>query len=180
MLQRVAPLPDVDYLLNHVVNRIPLASARMRVYASLGVEFDDVNSVMIALGVEMWRGNALSIGSKSVIGQRCYIDARAGIRVEPDVSISREVCVLTATHVVDSPSFGATLAPVHFGARSWVGTRAMVLPGVSVGEGAVVAAGAVLTRDVAPYTVVAGVPAKPIGQRPQPMSYELDWRQDWY
>src|SRR5580700_5276894 len=98
----------------------------MRAYASLGVEFDDREHAMISLGVEMWRGNALSMARGSTIGQRCYIDARAGIRLESDVSISREVCVLTATHEVDSPDFAASLAPVHFAPRCWIGTRAVV------------------------------------------------------
>jgi putative colanic acid biosynthesis acetyltransferase WcaF len=179
-LQRAGVLPDLDYVLNHVVSRIPLVAMRMRAYASLGVQFDQVESAMIALGVEMWRGNALSMGRGSAIGPRCYIDARAGIRVEPHVSISREVCVLTATHQVDSPDFEASLAPVHFASHCWIGARALVLPGVHVGEGAVVGAGAVVSRDVAPYSVVGGVPAKFLRERSQPMSYELDWRPNWY
>lgn len=179
-LQRRGVLPDLDYVFNHLVNRVPLAGLRMRAYAALGVEFDDVRSSMISLGVEVWRGNALSIGARSAIGQRCYLDARAGIRIEADVSISREVCVLTAEHDLESPDFGASLAPVHFGERSWIGTRALVLPGVRIGEGAVVGAGAVVTGDVEPYSVVAGIPAKVLRKRPEPMSYELGWRPDWY
>ncbi len=179
-LQQSGALPDLDYVLNHIVNRIPLVAVRMRAYASLGVEFDDVDSAMISLGVEMWRGNALSMGRGSAIGQHCYIDARAGIRIESDVSISREVCVLTATHEVDSPDFEASLAPVHFARRCWIGTRAVVLPGVHIGEGAVVGAGSVVRSDVDPYTVVGGVPAKIIRKRLEPMSYELDWRPNWY
>src|ERR1039458_532465 len=102
-LQASGALPHPDYVLNHVVNRIPLVAARMRAYAALGVQFDDLASANICLGVEMWAGSNLSMGRGSTIGQRCYIDARAGIRVEPDVSISREVCVLTAAHEPDNP-----------------------------------------------------------------------------
>jgi putative colanic acid biosynthesis acetyltransferase WcaF len=173
-------LPDPDYVLNHVVNRIPLVGARMRAYAALGVQFDDLDRTNISLGVEMWAGGNLSIGRGSTIGQRCYIDARGGIRVEPDVSISREVCVLTAEHEPDSPDFEAALAPVRFGRRSWIATRAVVLPGVCIGEAAVVAAGAVVTGDVDPYTVVGGIPARVLGKRREPLSYELDFRPNWY
>jgi acetyltransferase-like isoleucine patch superfamily enzyme len=120
------------------------------------------------------------MGRGSTIGQRCYIDARAGVRVEADASISREVCVLTAAHEPDSPDFGASLAPVRFERRCWIATRAVVLPGVCIGEGAVVAAGAVVTRDVEPYTIVGGVPAKLLGKRRGPLSYELDFRPNWY
>jgi acetyltransferase-like isoleucine patch superfamily enzyme len=173
-------LPDPDYVVNHVVNRIPLVAARMRAYAALGVQLDDLAVTNISLGVEMWAARNLSMGARSTIGQRCYIDARAGIRVESDVSISREVCVLTAAHEPDSPEFAAELAPVRFERRCWIGTRALVLPGVRIGEGAVVAAGAVVTGDVAPYTVVAGVPARVLRKRREPMSYELGFRPNWY
>jgi maltose O-acetyltransferase len=179
-LQLSGTLPYPDYVLNHVVNRIPLVAARMRAYATLGVQFDDLGSANISLGVEMWAGPNLSMGHRSTIGQRCYIDARAGIRLESDVSISREVCVLTAAHEPDSPDFGASLAPVRFERRSWIAARAVVLPGVRIGEAAVVAAGAVVTSDVDPYTVVGGVPAKVLRKRREPLSYELDFRPSWY
>jgi acetyltransferase-like isoleucine patch superfamily enzyme len=179
-LQLAGALPDQDYVLNHAVNRIPLVAARMRAYAALGVQFDDLESANISLGVEMWAGHNLSMGQRSTIGQRCYVDARGGIRVESDVSISREVCVLTAAHEPDSPDFAAPLAAVRFEQRCWVATRAVVLPGVCIGEGAVVAAGAVVASDVDPYTVVGGVPAKPLRKRREPLSYELDFRPSWY
>jgi len=85
----------------------------MRAYAALGVRFDDVASANIALGVELWASSGLAMGHRSSIGQRCYIDARAGVRIDDDVSVSRGVAVLTATHVVDDPDFGATLDVVH-------------------------------------------------------------------
>jgi putative colanic acid biosynthesis acetyltransferase WcaF len=179
-LQRSGAIPNHDYLLNHLVNRIPLADARMRTYAALGVRFDDVASATIALGVELWAASGLAIGYRSTIGQRCYIDARAGVRIDDDVSVSRGVTVLTATHVVDDPDFGATLAPVHIERHAWIAVRALVLPGIRIGEGAVVAAGAVVTADVEPYTVVAGTPAKAIRTRLGPLSYQLDWRPSWH
>jgi acetyltransferase-like isoleucine patch superfamily enzyme len=179
-LIRSGLLVDPDYPLNHVVNRIPLAGPRMRAYALLGVEFDDAANTNISLGVEMWAGRRLSMGARSTIGQRCYIDARAGIRIEHDVSISREVACLTATHIPDDPEFGATLAPIHLEHHCWIGTRAMLLPGVRIGAGAVVAAGALVTADVAPYTIVAGIPAAMLRQRRGPLDYRLDWRPSWY
>ncbi len=179
-LIRSGLLIDPDYPLNHIVNRIPLAGPRMRAYALLGVEFEDVANTNISLGVEMWAGRRLSMGSRSTIGQRCYIDARAGIRIDSDVSISRETALLTASHIPDDPEFGAALAPVHLERNCWIGTRAMVLPGVRIGEGAVVGAGSVVTADVDPYTIVAGVPAAVLRKRRAPMAYRLDWRPSWY
>ncbi len=170
----------LDYVANHIVNRIPLVGVRIRAYSAIGVTFDAPVSTNIGLGVEMWSARGLSIGARSTIGQRSYIDARGGVRIDSDVSISRGVAVLTAEHVVDDPHFGATLGRVHFEQRSWVGVGAIVLPGVRVGEGAVIAAGAIVTKDVAPYAVVAGNPARLIGTRPGPMRYELDFRPSWW
>ncbi len=177
---RPTKLPTRDYLLNHVVNRIPVVGLRMRAYAALGVEFDDRDSTVVTLGVEMWAGSNVSLGARTAIGQHSYIDARGGVRIDSDVSLSRETCVLTAAHDLDDPQFGAPTAPVHIEHHAWLGVRATVLPGVRVGEGAVVAAGAVVTRDVEPYTVVAGVPAKQIRTRPSPMTYEMLWRPSWF
>jgi putative colanic acid biosynthesis acetyltransferase WcaF len=179
-LIRSGVLPDHDYVLNHVVNRIPLVGMRMRAYAAVGVKFDELESANISLGVEMWNGCGLVLGPRSTIGQRCYIDARAGVRVDSDVSISREAAVLTATHIPDDPEFAARLAPVHLEPHCFIGMRAFVLPGVRIGEGAVVGAGAVVTTDVEPYTIVGGTPAKVLRKRQGPMSYELDFRPSWY
>jgi putative colanic acid biosynthesis acetyltransferase WcaF len=173
-------IPGSDYVLNHVVNRIPFVSVRMRAYAAMGVQFDDVASTNISLGVEVENGRGLIVGPRSTIGQRCYLDARAGIRVDSDVSISREVAVLTATHMPDDPQFAANLAPVHLEQHCFIGMRAFVLPGVRIGEGAVVGAGAVVTADVEPYTIVGGIPAKVLRKRQGPMSYKLDFRPSWY
>lgn len=179
-LLRWGVVVDPDYPLNHVVNRIPLAGPRMRAYALLGVAFDEVASAHISLGVEMWAGRRLSMGARSTIGQRCYIDARGGVRIEADVSMSREAAVLTATHIPDDERFAARLAPVHLGRRCWIGMRALIMPGVRVGEGAVVGAGSIVTADVEPYTIVAGAPAVALRGRREPLDYRLDWRPSWY
>lgn len=170
----------LDYFANHVVNRIPLVGPRMRLYSLIGVGLPDAGTASIALGVEMWAVGGLSLGPRSTIGQRCYVDARGGVEIGSDVSVSRSVTFLTAEHVVEDPAFGTTLAPVRLDHHSWIGVGAILLPGVHVGEGAVVAAGAVVTRDVPPYAVVAGSPARQIGTRPSPMSYQLDFRPSWW
>src|SRR5439155_22180362 len=90
-----------------------------------------------------------------------------------NVNISPGVWIFTDSHDLHDPLFPEVLAPVTIADYVWVGSRAMIQPGVTVGEGAVVAAGSVVTRNVDPYTVVAGVPARPIGtrtERPRPRS----------
>jgi maltose O-acetyltransferase len=170
----------LDYAANHIVNRIPLVGIRMRAYRALGVKLEEQATSNIGLGVEVWAARGVSIGPRSTVGQRSYLDGRGGITIDSDVSVSREVRVLTAEHVVADPDFGTRLAGVHLECRSWIGLGAIIMPGVRVGEGAVVAAGSVVTRDVAPYAVVAGSPARPIGTRPGPMAYELDFRPSWW
>ena len=70
-------------------------------------------------------------------------------------------------------------APVVIEDRAWLWTRSLVLPGVRIGEGAVVAAGAVVTKDVPPFTVVRGVPAVEVGHRRTDLHYELSYRPPW-
>jgi maltose O-acetyltransferase len=75
------------------------------------------------------------------------------------------VAILTAQHRIDSPDFALVTKPVVIGDNVWIGMRATILPGTTIGRGAVVAAGAVVTGSIPPLTVVAGVPARPIGGR---------------
>ncbi len=94
-----------------------------------------------------------------------------------NVSVSPEVTILTAQHRVDDPEFRVENRRVVIEDHVWIGTRATILPGVTLGRGCVVAAGAVVTRDVAPFVIVGGVPARPVGTRPESAAaYVLDQR----
>ena len=115
----------------------------------------------------------LIIGRSSVIGDHAILDARDGITIGENVNLSTAVAIWTGQHDYQSPNFGYKGAPVRIGDRAWLSFRSTILPGVTVGEGAVVAAGAVVTKDVPPYTVVAGIPAKAIGTRNRDLSYNL-------
>ena len=84
------------------------------------------------------------------------------------------VWIWTMQHKVNDPDFGGESAPVIIGDYAWISCRTVLLPGVRVGEGAVVAAGAVVTKDVEPYAIVGGVPAKKIGERSQGLRYRLN------
>jgi maltose O-acetyltransferase len=104
----------------------------------------------------------LSIGEHSYITGPLHVDAGAQVRVGNRVHFGHDVLLLTMNHEI-GPSeerCGAlTAAPISVGDGAWLGSRVTILPGVSLGRGAVVAAGAVVTRDVAADTMVAGVPA---------------------
>jgi maltose O-acetyltransferase len=90
------------------------------------------------------------------------------------VSVSIQSVILTLEHDLSDPNFRAVGAPVFLGDRSFIGTKAVVLPGVSIGENAGVAAGAVVTKDVPAAAIVGGVPARPIGTRPQNLEYKFN------
>lgn len=81
--------------------------------------------------------------------------------------ISQEAYLCGATHDLESPGFNLIAAPIVIGRRAWICARSTVQPGVRVGEGAVLGLGGVATRDLAPWTINAGVPARKIGVRPQ-------------
>jgi maltose O-acetyltransferase len=112
----------------------------------------------------------LRIGDEAAVG-RCTLLLLAPVSVGPRAIINDDVRILTGSHDPVDPGFALRTAPVSIGEYAWICTGALILPGITIGEGAVVAAGAVVTRDVAARTVVAGNPAKVIGARSQVLSY---------
>lgn len=126
-------------------------------------------------------GFQLSIGPHSVINRDCRLDARGGLVIGANVSVSTQSYLITSGHAVNSPSFEGLEGKTSIEIEDyvWLGTRVIVLPGVRIGRSAVVGAGAVVTRDVEPYTIVAGNPARKIGHRDCEPSYTLNWR-PWF
>lgn len=122
-------------------------------------------------GFEIRSPRKLTIGKNSVIGHTVTLDARGGLCIGKNVNLSSEVMIWTAQHDWRDPDFKTRMNPVVIGDQAWLGPRCIILPGVSVGEGAVVAAGAVVTKNVEPWTLVGGVPAGKIADRPRGMEY---------
>ena len=123
---------------------------------------------VIYFGAEIREPYKLKIGEGSIIGDRAVLDARNGISIGANVNLSTEVHIWTEQHDHRDPDFKCNSDDsfrVVIEDRAWLGPRTTILHGVTIGEGAVVAAGAVVTKDVAPYTIVGGVPAKKIGER---------------
>jgi len=124
-------------------------------------------------------GYNVRIGAGSVVNRGCYLDGRAALRIGDNVDIAHLVLIQTLTHDPRSPDFAVQARPVAIGDHAWIGARAIVCPGVTIGEGAVVGMGAVVTRDVAPWTIVAGNPARPIGTRPRMVARRHAYR-PWF
>lgn len=107
----------------------------------------------------------VSMGRLSSLGERSWIYAMNKITIGEKTCIGKGVQLLTGSHDVSSPSFRLVTKPVSVGAAVWVATNATVLPGITIGEGAVVGATASVYKDVEPWTVVGGNPAKVLKKR---------------
>ena len=107
----------------------------------------------------------LSIGDQSSIGEHAWIYCLDKITIGKNCCIGEDVRLLTGSHDVHVPTFDLVTKPISIKDDVWIATGAYVLPGVTIGEGSVVGAGSVVTKDVEPWTVVAGNPAKFIKRR---------------
>lgn len=110
----------------------------------------------------------LQIGNQSWIGEDVWIDNLASVTVGPDVCLSQAAYLCTGSHDHQRVTFDLIVKPIVIEAAAWIAARAVILPGVTVGEGAVVAAGSVVTRDVPSGFIVGGSPARVIGERAAP------------
>lgn len=114
----------------------------------------------------------IEIGDDTIIGEKFSLDGRkqlpnsqGGLSIGDHVDIASEVMIWTSQHDIHSDDFHAIEAKVEIDDYVFIGPRAIILPGVKIGKGAIVGAGAVVTKNVADGEIVAGVPAKSIGRR---------------
>jgi acetyltransferase-like isoleucine patch superfamily enzyme len=168
---RLLAIRLLHYLTNYIVSHVPSFSVRRFWYGRLlGARFGE--HAGIHLGCHLWfytpgqlRRDGFRIGAYSRVNRNCCLDARGPLDIGEHVSIPPEVMILTASHRVNDPEFRVEMRPVVIEDHVWIGSRALILPGVTLGRGCVVAAGSVVTRDVEPLSIVAGVPARPVGER---------------
>jgi maltose O-acetyltransferase len=109
-----------------------------------------------------WSG--LAIGDESSLG-RCEISLHDRVTIGSRVAINDGAIILTASHALGDPGWATTRAPVVIGDYAWIATGAIILPGVSIGRGAVIGAGAVVRGDVPAYAVAIGNPAQILPRR---------------
>lgn len=156
---------------NVLLSKIPIWPIRKAYYCVMGCSIGV--SSRIFRRCEMLMPKGISIGRNTSVGWFVHLDGRGSISIGDNVNISSYVKVVTGSHDVNSPEFAAEFKPVVICNRVWICTGAIVLPGVHIGEGAVVAAGAVVTKDVPPFSIVGGVPAREIGNRNNQLDYVL-------
>ncbi len=115
----------------------------------------------------------VNIGHNSIIGDNAFLDGRYSLYIGNNVNISSEVRIFTVEHDIEDSDFKSIGNSVFIEDLVYIGTRVTILPGVKIGKGAVVASGAVVTKDIEPWTMVGGIPAKFIKNRPQ-VKYTLE------
>ena len=106
-------------------------------------------------------GKNIFIGKNVFINSGCRFQDQGGIKIGDGVLIGHNVVLATINHDIDpSKRSDMHLAPIVIGNNVWIGANATVLPGVTIGDGAIIAAGAVVTKDVPANVIVGGIPAK--------------------
>jgi maltose O-acetyltransferase len=137
-------------------------SFRRGYYARGGVQFGNLADMNGAILQGAW--SQLSIGSGSFVG-RAEIQLLAPVTIGNNVIVNDGVRIITGTHSLESPFFDSINKSIIIHDSAWICTGAILLPGVTIGKASVVAAGAVVTRDVPPGQVVAGNPARFVKMR---------------
>lgn len=165
MIRRVSKIPS------HVIRKL---------FYKFIFQMDLAQKTVIYSGCIFRCPSKIEIGKGSVIGDDSRIDGRGGIIIGENCNLSSEVHIWTAQHLVQSPCFEFTSAPVRIENRVWISSNTVILPGVTIGEGAVIAAGAVVTKDVEPYAIYAGIPAKKAGVRNKDIKYTFDGSHDMF
>ena len=161
-----------------VITHIPFHWIRQSFLRAAGMRIS--RDVAILTGTTIIRPERISIGKGCMIGFDSFLGGEAGITIGDNVNISSQCVFLGGIHDPDDPNFGAILKPTVIEDYAWLATRATIVAGVRIGRGAVVATGAVVTKDVPPYAIVAGVPARKIKERnPEACKYELAY-QPWF
>jgi acetyltransferase-like isoleucine patch superfamily enzyme len=164
---------DFSLYLLAITGYVPSHCFRNFVYRIFGIQLAKTSSIHSR--TRFLNPKGLSIGENTVIGHDCIFDARQNISIGSCVNLASESRIYTMEHDVDDPFFAATGAPVVIDDYAYIGTCVIILPGVHIGKGAVIASGAVVTKDVAPYMMVGGVPAKFIRERSHDLRYKLSY-----
>lgn len=142
---------------------VPSHLFRLLIYKSAGMKIGKGSRIHI--GARFFDPANIEIGDGSIIGDNIFLDGRDKLIIGSYVDIASQVLIYNSEHDINSEDFHPISQPVEIGDYVFIGPRAIILPGVKIGKGAVVAAGAVVTKDVLDFMVVGGVPAQVIGER---------------
>ena len=151
-------------------DHVPFWQIRKIVFEAAGVK---IGKSTIHMGARFYHPSGISIGDDSIIGYKATLDGRAQLSIGNHVDIASEVMIYNSEHDIHSSDFKAISAPVVIDDYVFIGPRTIILPGVTIGKGSVVAAGSVVTKSVPAQKIFAGIPAKHIGDRNIELTYTL-------
>ncbi|HSX09824.1 MAG TPA: acyltransferase [Candidatus Saccharimonadales bacterium] len=147
----------------HLIGHFPSHFVRRFFYRMAGITIGRGSS--IHMGTRFYNPSNITVGKDTIIGEGAVLDGRATLKIGDHVDIASEVMIYNCEHDITSDDFHASCGEVIIEDYVFIGPRAIVLPGVTLGKGAVIAAGAVVTKSVESFAIVGGVPAKVIGER---------------
>jgi acetyltransferase-like isoleucine patch superfamily enzyme len=156
-------LLDFTLMLLHITTYIPSHTIRNGIWRAVGLSIGAKST--LHTGVKVYDPRNIKVGVGTIIGSGVFIDGRDKVVIGNHVDIATEAMIYSSEHDIHASDFHATSAPVSIGNYVFIGPRAIILPGVTIGDRAVVAAGAVVTKNVPAGMIVGGVPAKEIGER---------------
>lgn len=151
------------FFTNSLLSSIPSIVCRYYGLKLLGMKLE--KNVRLYQGFHIRAPKNISIENGVSVGPGVLLDGRKGLTIGKNVTIAYEAIIWTLNHDYNDIHFCGKGAPVVIKDNAWICSRSIILPGITIGEGAVVASGAVVTKDVPDYTIVGGIPAKIIGQR---------------
>lgn len=154
---------DLELYILWLIGYVPFHFVRHFFYGLAGIKIG--KGSVIHMGARFFLPKNIQIGEGSLIGDHIFLDGRAKLKIGNNVDIASQVMIYNSEHDLMDETMKAIEEPVEIGDYVFIGPRAIILPSVKIGKGAVVAAGAVVTKDVPELTIVGGVPAKEIGKR---------------
>lgn len=165
-------LLDFWLMILTIVGNVPLHFVRRFFYLTSGMKIGK-NST-IHCWARFYDPSNIEIGEGTIVGDNSFLDGRAKLKIGSHVDIASAVMIYNGEHDINSDDFHPIMAEVEIADYVFIGPRAIILPGVKVGRGAIIAAGAVVTHDVEEFKIVGGVPAQVIGERaPKDLHYRL-------
>jgi len=170
LVLRGFPLPVRKTILTAVRSVPGLFGVGLRFICIRSIAEKCGDNVSLHQDVYLLSPQSMTVGHNVSIHPMTYIDATGGIAIGSDVSLAHGVTLISTTHLYDTEDKPIKYQPVArrptvVGNDVWIGAKATILAGVTIGDGAIVAAGAVVTRDIGERTIVAGVPARMIKHR---------------
>jgi len=156
-------LSEFWLLILKIIGYIPCHSIRKFFYIISGIQLP-WNST-IHLGANFFKPSKIKIGQGTIVGNNAFLDGRGQLTIGNHVDIASQVLIYTNQHNIHSKKFENQYGPVTIKDYVFIGPRTTILPNVTIGKGAIVAAGAVVTKNIPDFEIWAGVPAKKIGQR---------------